>query len=313
MLTHDSHTKLSVFTASIRQFRNNESSARDLVDTVYNVLDRDVDATAGVLREVASIFALSEDTDKERAVLEAVNAFRLQQRENFPSLGSAPNGLGTEWSGIASGKILNAKRTTHTSGRVPGSRSLWDRVEAAAGSQPPSRPATAGPNGRHVPGTGPITASGAAFPSLGASGPSRTAGPHSTPWSSGGAGSRSHTPSALVNTFRPAGSAFGAGPDSAPRPAAVKAKPPSTAAFPGLPAPSKQRTTAAERAALFAKPAPRDVASAQSVGRTGLEDGVDGLGVGDGANGSGGGAASGKKKGKQKQLLFTVSTRPTGA
>ena len=59
----------------MRQFKNNESSAKDMIDTVYNVLDRDADSTVGVLREISGLF---DDEDKSRSVLESINAFRIE-------------------------------------------------------------------------------------------------------------------------------------------------------------------------------------------------------------------------------------------
>ena len=78
MLVNDSSTKLQSFRAAVRQYRNNESGARDMVDTIYNVLDQDVDATTGVVREIASLFESEGDKDKRGAVLEALNGFRIE-------------------------------------------------------------------------------------------------------------------------------------------------------------------------------------------------------------------------------------------
>lgn len=78
MLVNDSSNKLDSFRSAVRQYRNNESSAKDLVDTVFHVLDEDVDATTGVLREVAGLFENDSEKDKQSAVLEAVNGFRIR-------------------------------------------------------------------------------------------------------------------------------------------------------------------------------------------------------------------------------------------
>jgi hypothetical protein len=78
MLVNDSSNKLDSFRSAVRQYRNNESSAKDLVDTVFHVLDEDVDATTGVLREVAGLFESESEKDKQSAVLEAVNGFRIR-------------------------------------------------------------------------------------------------------------------------------------------------------------------------------------------------------------------------------------------
>jgi len=78
MLVNDSNVKLQSFRSAVRQFRNNESGAKDMLDTVFNVLDRDVDATTGVLREIAGLFDGDSEKDKQRSVLEALNGFRVE-------------------------------------------------------------------------------------------------------------------------------------------------------------------------------------------------------------------------------------------
>lgn len=78
MLVNDSNVKLQSFRSAVRQFRNNESGAKDMLDTVFNVLDRDVDPTTGVLREIAGLFDGDSEKDKQRSVLEALNGFRVE-------------------------------------------------------------------------------------------------------------------------------------------------------------------------------------------------------------------------------------------
>lgn len=336
MLTNDSATKLASFRSAVRSFKSNESGARDMVDSIFNIFERDLDVTVGIAREVAKLFGSEGDKDKEKDLIEALNTLRVEQRDQFPSLGSAPSGLGTNWSGVASGTILNAKRATRTSGT---SRAVWDRVEAAAASQPVNKPrATTGVGGRWVPGAGGSRAqlsSESAFPTLGAvsssMGPSRavgsssstSSGAYATPWAAGGAGPSSRTPSAL------------AGPQirSVHNPAAAtakKSKALSSASFPALPASSGSRSmTAEERKALFSKPTPREESirritgqanappplnswTAGSSNERGEGDAMEGLSLEDqtGVRGQGQQQGAGKKKGKQKQLLFSVSARP---
>ncbi|WVQ95123.1 hypothetical protein IAU59_002217 [Kwoniella sp. CBS 9459] len=324
-LVNDSEIKLNAFRSAVRGFKNNESSAKDMLDTIYHVLDRDPEVTVTITRELGGLFSGEGQGDKERAILEALNAFRVEQREQFPSLSNnTPQGLGGNYAGITSGKILNAKRTTQSGGNR-NSRSVWDRVEAAAASHPVNRPAARGTNGRYVPGSGAV-ASSSAFPTLGgpSAGPSKS-GVHSTPWSAGGAGSSSKAPPAL------------AGPQirsvNFPTAKAVsKPKPLNSAAFPSLPSSSGVKgTTAADRKALFSKPTARDESirritgagpppppAANGWGFSSATSGVESLSVADdvGSSGNGasavagGGGGGGKKKGKGKQLLFTVSARP---
>jgi hypothetical protein len=180
---------------------------------------------------------------------------------------------------------------------------VWDRVEAAAASHPMNRPST-NASGRHVPGAGPAPST-SSFPTLGSSstGPARNAAPHSTPWASGGAGSTSRAPTAL------------AGPviRSVNYPVATlkKAKPLSNNAFPSLMPSNPNRVTQEDKKGLFSKPVARDVAAGGPAGPEGGREsggaeveGMEGMSL---ENGSGGQGA--KKKGKGKQLLFTVGAR----
>jgi intracellular sulfur oxidation DsrE/DsrF family protein len=78
MLVGDSSVKLLSFRSAFRQFQNHESRAKDMIDTVYNVLDRDTDATMGVVREVAGLFHGEGEKEKQASVLEALNGFRVE-------------------------------------------------------------------------------------------------------------------------------------------------------------------------------------------------------------------------------------------
>lgn len=220
--------------------------------------------------------------------------------------------MGSNWAGVSSGRILSAKRATHTGRGSANSRGIWDRVEAAAGSQPR---ATVGLNGRPVPGAG-----GDAFPSLGAAGPSKPAA-HSTPWASGGAGSSSRAPPALVPQIRSINYATG--------PAASRPKQINKDSFPSLPSSQAAKNAAAERAALFSKPTARQESIARIRGTTAKPPPTNSWGGSGNATPTNAGSSSSsavngatqaleelsidepqpksKKKGKQKQLLFSVS------
>ncbi|BEI87477.1 uncharacterized protein CcaverHIS019_0101950 [Cutaneotrichosporon cavernicola] len=305
MLVGDSPTKLASFRSAVRQFKNNESSAKDMIDTLFYVLDQDREATGGVGREIANLFDSEGEKEKQQAILTAVNVFRVQQQEQFPALGGAPTGVGTNWAGVSSGRILSAKRATHTGRGSSNSSAVWARVEAAA-AQPR---ATTGVNGRHVPGaTTPQRLGPSNFPSLGEGSSSRSA-THSTPWAGGGAGSSSKTPSAL------------AGPQirSVNLPSVSSGKKPTInrASFPSLPSSGKSR--AEERAALFSKPTARDESIARIRGTAPTPPNASRWGSGSADEAANGVAdlsvqdeapKPSKKKGKQKQLLFSVSARP---
>lgn len=78
MLVGDSQTKLASFRSAVRQFKNNESSAKDMVDTVYHVLDEDVTATSGVVREIAKLFDGDDEREKQQAIIASLSNFRVE-------------------------------------------------------------------------------------------------------------------------------------------------------------------------------------------------------------------------------------------
>ena len=80
MLVSDSTVKLSSFRSAVRQFRHNESGAKDMIDTIFHILDLDVDSTMGVGREIASLFDSEGEKDKQTSILEALNGFRVEVR-----------------------------------------------------------------------------------------------------------------------------------------------------------------------------------------------------------------------------------------
>lgn len=78
MLVGDSQTKLASFRSAVRQFKNNESSAKDMVDTVYHVLDEDAAATSGVVREIAKLFDGDDEREKQQAIIASLSNFRVE-------------------------------------------------------------------------------------------------------------------------------------------------------------------------------------------------------------------------------------------
>ncbi|KAJ9114719.1 hypothetical protein QFC22_005595 [Naganishia vaughanmartiniae] len=302
-----SEPKMASFRNSVRAFKNNEAGARDMIYTIYSVLNSDQESTVKIARDIVGLF--NGDTEKQKSILEAVNEFKIDRRNEFPTLGDGPTGVGTEFAGIASGKILSAKRVTQ-----PGSNSnaIWDRVERAAASAPVNRPVSTGPGGRKVPG-----ASGS-FPALGGGSKSKASGSSATPWAGRTApptrsGFPTLQPSAVPVAPQPRSVNFSTtsanGQKKAP-------KPPSAAAFPGLPSSSTgpRGLTPADRQALFGASD-----RAQMVSRM---KGIDNTSSAGWAAGSNSGSttppagsasepaeapqAGGKKKNK-KQTLFTVS------
>jgi hypothetical protein len=61
--------------AAMRGYRANESSARDLISTVWNVLDHNIDDTASIINGVVDLL---EDEEKKRDLLAAWNGFKIE-------------------------------------------------------------------------------------------------------------------------------------------------------------------------------------------------------------------------------------------
>lgn len=78
MMVGESETKMSSFQYAIRAFKISESTAQNMIDTVYNVLDRDSQATISVIKEVGQMFEDDGEKDKAKNILEAINGFRAQ-------------------------------------------------------------------------------------------------------------------------------------------------------------------------------------------------------------------------------------------
>lgn len=61
--------------AAIRSYRASESGARDLISTIWNISDRSLEGTAGV---ISSIVDLMDDEDKKKDLLQAWNGFKVE-------------------------------------------------------------------------------------------------------------------------------------------------------------------------------------------------------------------------------------------
>ncbi|EIW84684.1 hypothetical protein CONPUDRAFT_47956 [Coniophora puteana RWD-64-598 SS2] len=320
---------------SLRAFRAGESSARDLISTAWNVLDRHLDHTASAVNALVDALGGDEEEEKKAALLEAWNGFKLEQRAQFPDL--VPREIGGGYAGIASGRVINAKHATQAGRRGAGGArqgQVWDRVAAAASSSsagpPTAFPALPGPS-RPSPVPTPRPPAASAFPALGggSSGGSggRPSGARNTPWAS--SASASPAPSAQAGFRAPSAVPT---PVSVPGPGASaggkKGKgggPPalSNAAFPGLPSNSTgQRAKPSVRGNTSLKKILGESAPAGNVwgggsGSNGPGDGAGSWAVppaagGDGeAQGGGGGGKGKKSKGKQKQTLFTLGAFPS--
>ncbi|KAG1863606.1 hypothetical protein DFJ58DRAFT_774056 [Suillus subalutaceus] len=203
--------------AAVRGFRLNESTARDLISTIWNVLDRNLDDTAGIVNAIVDLF---EEEEKKSNLLSSWNSFKIEQRQQFPDL--VPQEVGSGYASIASGRVLNVKHATATRSSSQSSRQVWDRVAQAAGSSS-SRIGSAPTPTPRPPDSFSVLAT-----------PAFRQPQRSTPWASGSGssstGSRAPTtvPTPVVQQ----------------RAAAKKGPPPpslTSAAFPGLPSSGNSR------------------------------------------------------------------------
>ncbi|KAL6301834.1 hypothetical protein BKA93DRAFT_447316 [Sparassis latifolia] len=141
-LAPNSTAAVTAIQAAIRSYRVSESAARDLILTVWNILDHNLDGTASIIN---SLVDLMDEEEKKKDLLSAWNGFKIEQRSQFPEL--VPTAIGTDWAGVTSGRVLNAKHLTVSRSSSQSSRQVWDRVARAAASSstsssafPPPRP-----------------------------------------------------------------------------------------------------------------------------------------------------------------------------
>ncbi|KAI5985418.1 hypothetical protein EDC04DRAFT_1583940 [Pisolithus marmoratus] len=278
--------------AALRGYRTNESSARDLISTVWNILGNDLDGTASI---VNGIVDLLDEEGKKADLLASWNGFKIEQRQHYPEL--VPTSVGTAYAGVASGRVISAKNATARSSRQS-SRQVWDRVAQAASSSalrvnspPPSRMAERFP-GLH----GPSTVSTSLQPRL-QRGPSPT----------------------LASTY------FSSPPSSTtPGASAGPRKPPpslSPGAFPELPSSTNTRTRFPVAGNQSFRNIIGDPSLSNSAWRAAAPDSTptnNGNGVTEitprstSRPGNEGRVGKGRKgKGKQKQMLFTLGSFPT--
>lgn len=74
-LTNGSSSALQAVKASIRSYRATESSARDLITTVYNVLEQDLNKTSTIVGNIADIL---DDEEKRGDLLSSLNGFKVE-------------------------------------------------------------------------------------------------------------------------------------------------------------------------------------------------------------------------------------------
>lgn len=231
-----------------------------------------------------------------------------QQRRQFPEL--VPTGTGSDFAGITSGRVLNAKHSTANRLGAQPSR-VWDRVaQAASSSRAALSSAPAAPRPVRLPEH---------FPSLQPAGPS-TAVPRSnaqqrTPWTG-------NTPAAsTANVPRPY-SVPGPGITSANKASAGRAKglDLSNKAFPGLPTSTTTRQKPPVSGNISLKKivgnttpaAPAWGANGASNNPNPTQDAeAGGAEINDRPNEVPSQSKKGKGKQKQKQTLFTLGSFPS--
>ncbi|KAL5490244.1 hypothetical protein ACEPAI_5077 [Sanghuangporus weigelae] len=296
-LTSNSSAAETSVRSAIRSFRASESTARDVVSTFYNLVNRDLEATASL---IAPLVDLLDDEGKRKELLETFNGFKIEQRQQFPDL--IPGGQGSAYAGVASGRVLNVKHSTQPR-RNAGQ--IWDRVARAATSSS-SVPAFSGSSSRLL----------ERFPALpraspAAAVPSNTVIPafrqqqKSTPWSSSSSSAAVIAPAATnPRTFsvkvnesssRPATalsrSAFPSLPSAAPR-----VKPPMSGNK------SLRNIVSASTTATNAWNASNEDPTVEQTTEGNTEEGI---------NEEPQQPRKGKRKGKEKVTLFTLGTFPT--
>ncbi|KAF9260823.1 hypothetical protein L218DRAFT_1002324 [Marasmius fiardii PR-910] len=306
-----------VVKAAVRGYRASESSARDLISTIFNVLDCHLEHTASIIN---SFVDLLDEEERKQDLLTSWKGFEVEQRRQFPDL--VPSSVGSGYAGITSGRVLNAKNSTHTRANRSSSRAVWDRVAQAAGSS--SSLAAPSPQQRPPDKFPPLRASATTTtPST-----SRSSGnQRKTPWVSS-----TLTPPASTPSPQPQQAIY-----SVPGPSASSlknSKPPpqlTKAAFPELPS----STNARQKVPVSGNQSLRNILGINSSVPATNAWGSGGGGGGNNADpgnvgndnaeagaadeptlvvsgGGGGSGGKGKKgKGKQKQTLFTLGSFPT--
>ncbi|KAF7341130.1 E3 ubiquitin-protein ligase hel2 [Mycena venus] len=288
-------TALPAARAAIRSFRASESSARDLISTLWSVVDQRMESAASI---VNALVDLLDEGEQREAVLSAWRGFEVEQRRQFPEL--VPAAVGSGYAGITSGRVLNAKHATAGRGGR-GAAQVWDRVAQAASSSSslaaPSSAAvdSATPHGRAAARALqrralPLLRHSCPPPNGGAPGPAPSVTPFSTHMPAAQAQGKAGAPPKLSSALFP----------ELPPSAAARQKAPvsgnvSLRNILGTPAGPAQGAWGAGSSGTSTpnatEPREEEVTPAET--------------------GAGGGGGKKKGKGKNKQTLFTIGTFPS--
>lgn len=74
-LTSSSTAASTSVRLAVRSYRASESSARDLISTIYNLVNRDLEASASL---IVPLVDLLDDEEKKRDLLAAYNGFKIE-------------------------------------------------------------------------------------------------------------------------------------------------------------------------------------------------------------------------------------------
>lgn len=74
-LTSNSSSAPTVVRLAVRSYRDSESAARDLISTIYNLVDRDLEATASL---IVPLVDLLDNEEKKQDLLAAYNGFKIE-------------------------------------------------------------------------------------------------------------------------------------------------------------------------------------------------------------------------------------------
>jgi hypothetical protein len=291
---------------ALRDYTASQSGARDLISTVWNTLDRDLDAAASIINLVVDFL---EDEEKKTDLLGAWNTFKIERRRELPDV-IVPTGASTDYARMAGGRVLSAASAHRAAPPRQVQRAVWDRVARAAarGATFPSLPQQQRSQPRS---TAPLSAP--QVPSA------RKRGARNTAWSASaagaGVGAGGGTSNSNDNNTAPVISQ-NVKPPSAPPTPAPPAPALTNSAFPTLPssvAPRARPIVSARTSQLqHILGSTPPATSAWAPGRaTQDESGV--ASEAEEAAAPAEVAAAGKKKGKgkQKQTLFMFGSYPS--
>ncbi|KAK4690557.1 hypothetical protein P7C70_g9554, partial [Phenoliferia sp. Uapishka_3] len=253
-----SENKIMSFKSVVRGYRGSELSASDLVDTLWHMLDNDIDVAGPIITGLADLFVSEKRSQLLSAwqdlrvevrplflpsslpILFLTSPLHLPQQNQFPSL--AP--LGPTLNGVPTSTHPTQRSLNNRAQRDP---AIWARVEQAANATQ-SRPTPRPP----------------AFPALPVVGLTpRSNATRSTPWASSGPGSNP-LPAPTPVQARPQPRSTPGTSNGAGRPAVKLAE------FPSLPSSSVEADRRARMKAALTKPVER----APEVGWTGSYSGT---------------------------------------